>query len=154
MMSKRKRPKKTRVYKKRYKLKAKKPGKIGGRKKFSTREYGSPRYAEWRRLVRNRDEHKCQWPDCKAKNKLQVHHIKKWASCPGLRFEPKNGITLCKKHHDRIRHKEQIYERTFFRIVYDKYRLRDIQIPETLEELEKESENNVEPDDNNETSIE
>ena len=40
-----------------------------------------------------------------------------WAHYPGLRFEPDNGITLCKYHHKAIKGLEEIYESTFSRIV-------------------------------------
>ena len=56
------------------------------------RNYDDPVYAEWRKRVLSRDKYKCQMPHCKAKRRLQVHHIRKWSSASMLRFEMDNGI--------------------------------------------------------------
>ena len=49
---------------------------------------------------------------CNKKGKrtwLNVHHIMKWSSASSLRYDPDNGITLCKNCHDDITGKETYY---------------------------------------------
>lgn len=66
-------------------------------------ERNMPEYIEWRAAVYKRDGYKCQ--DCGSGKDIQAHHIQSWQSCPELRFEVSNGVTLCKKHHaDRHPH--------------------------------------------------
>ena len=60
---------------------------------------------EWRTAVLKRDNYTCQ--KCGAKNKknnyirIEAHHKKPFAIFPELRFVIDNGITLCKKCHDK-----------------------------------------------------
>lgn len=51
----------------------------------------------WRKIVLERDKHKCIW--CGATEKLDVDHIKPFAYFPELRFAIDNGRTLCRKCH-------------------------------------------------------
>lgn len=81
------------------------------------RNFKDPEYTKWRKNVYQRDKHKCRWPNCTLKRKLNAHHIRRWADFPGLRFDVNNGITLCKYHHDLIKGMEHIYESTFLRIL-------------------------------------
>lgn len=81
------------------------------------RNFGDPAYKQWRKQVYQRDHHKCRWPHCNTKKKLNAHHIKTWSNFPGLRFDVNNGITLCKYHHDLIKGMEEIYAATFLRIL-------------------------------------
>jgi predicted restriction endonuclease len=81
------------------------------------RNYDDPLYKDFRRKVLSRDKHKCQWYGCNSKKRLNVHHIKRWVDCPGLRFDINNGITLCRAHHDMIKGDEHVYESVFFKIV-------------------------------------
>jgi len=83
----------------------------------SKRDFESPQYMAWRDAVKKRDGKCCKWPQCKAKRHLNIHHIKRWADFPSLRYEIGNGITLCKKHHDAIRNKELQYEQLFYIIL-------------------------------------
>jgi 5-methylcytosine-specific restriction endonuclease McrA len=83
------------------------------------REYDSPEYKKWRKDIYTRDNHKCQWPGCNITKKLNAHHIKRWADNPGLRFNPLNGITLCKEHHKMVTGLESYYEAVFMKIVAD-----------------------------------
>ena len=66
---------------------------------MTQRNYEDPNYKKWRKEVYRRDGFKCRWPNCKARRGLNAHHIKTWAHYPGLRFDPNNGITLCRYHH-------------------------------------------------------
>ena len=81
------------------------------------RNYDDPQYKKWRLSIYKRDKFKCQWPGCVASKKLNAHHIKRWADCPGLRYDVNNGITLCKDHHKSINGIETYYESIFLKIV-------------------------------------
>lgn len=85
----------------------------------SDRYYADPQYKAFRDAVRKRDKHKCQWPNCTEMkpSKLQVHHIRCWESNPYLRFNPDNGITLCKIHHKIVTGNEDNYLALFLQIV-------------------------------------
>jgi len=56
-------------------------------------------YYEWRKNVKNRDNHKCKIYNKDCNGGLQAHHILSWRDHPELRYEINNGITLCKFHH-------------------------------------------------------
>lgn len=57
-------------------------------------------YEEWRKVVFERDNYTCQ--HCKqVGGYLEADHIKPFAYFPELRFEIKNGRTLCKPCHKR-----------------------------------------------------
>lgn len=63
-------------------------------------------YQEWRTKVFQRDNYTCQ--DCDQKGGLlNAHHIKSYAKYKKLRYELSNGVTLCKKCHDK-RHKKRV----------------------------------------------
>ena len=70
-----------------------------------------------RMQVRDRDDNKCQFPGCSSKSKLEVHHIKKWASHPSMRYDVTNGITLCKKCHNMVKNNEEVYESLFYKLL-------------------------------------
>lgn len=74
-------------------------------------------YAQFRKSVRKRDKNRCRMPNCGSKYRLQVHHIRKWATNWALRYDVKNGITLCSKCHRSISGKEHHYELLFLRII-------------------------------------
>lgn len=78
------------------------------------RNYKFPEYAKFRRLVRIRDGYKCQM--CGDNKKLKIHHIRRWADAPGLRFAISNGVTLCRSCHDKISGNEDSYRPMFSRI--------------------------------------
>jgi len=74
-------------------------------------------YKHWRSQVYKRDRYTCQWPKCGGKKYLNAHHIRRWSDYPGLRFNPNNGITLCRRHHNFIHGNEDGYAPLFFKIV-------------------------------------
>jgi len=58
----------------------------------------SEEYSNWRRTVYIRDEYTCQV--CGQKHiDIVAHHIKSFADYPTLRFDPENGIVLCRACH-------------------------------------------------------
>lgn len=69
---------------------------------------GSLEYRIWRGLVFERDNWTCQ--TCNAKSSvgevvyLEAHHIKSWSKFEELRYEIKNGVTLCNDCH-KLLHK-------------------------------------------------
>lgn len=84
----------------------------------------NPAYKECRRLVMIRDKGKCRIPGCKYRGKkVQMHHISTFSSTINLRYEPRNCIILCKKHHEMVTGKEYYYSSLLNSIVngdYDK----------------------------------
>ena len=58
----------------------------------------------------NRDNYKCRI--CNSNENLQVHHLKSYKKYPELRYEPTNGITLCKCCHQLFHHIYGIYNFT------------------------------------------
>lgn len=83
------------------------------------RDYSCPVYKEAIKACFKRDK-KCQMPDCKARKRLQAHHIERWADSPSLRYELFNLITLCRACHDSIKDKEQHYAPLFRSILSEK----------------------------------
>lgn len=61
-------------------------------------------------------------PGCKSISRvIQVHHIQKWSDYPALRYDPRNGICLCRNCHKRVTGYEEIYAIMFQRIISNKY---------------------------------
>jgi 5-methylcytosine-specific restriction endonuclease McrA len=80
------------------------------------RNYQDPAYSAWRKEIFNRDKC-CMMPGCASKKKLQAHHIRRWSDASSLRYDIKNGITLCSNCHLSIRNKESHYEALFLEII-------------------------------------
>ena len=57
-------------------------------------------YKNWRKAVYERDNYVCQICLDKTHDRLQAHHIFSFARNPKIRYELKNGITLCDHCHD------------------------------------------------------
>src|SRR5690349_18523020 len=94
--------------------------KKGWQNKTDTRYYGvDEKYAKARIATLKRDKYKCRM--CGANNHntqpskhlkygykkksrvtLNVHHIKKWADYPTLRYDLNNLITLCSDCHKKM----------------------------------------------------
>ena len=85
------------------------------------RNYSSPQYKKWRKLVFQRDNYTCALCGIQGGQKgkgIVAHHIKKWSQFPDLRFHIDNGITLCRTPcHDSITGSEEDYEAQFTEIV-------------------------------------
>jgi hypothetical protein len=75
---------------------------------------------EFRRIVFERDDYICQICGDKSR-KIEANHIKLFSEHKELRFEPSNGITLCKECHHSIRGKEDELEDLFTSIVSSKH---------------------------------
>ncbi len=62
----------------------------------------------WRRAVFQRDNWICQKCGVKGcrKHPVNAHHIKSFAKYPELRFEVRNGITLCKDCHKSLKEED------------------------------------------------
>ena len=84
---------------------------------MTKRDWDNPEYKKWRATVRRRDGYICQMPSCSSKKALKVHHILTWAKYPSMRYDPNNGITLCRRCHDSISKKEEYYIKMFMLIV-------------------------------------
>lgn len=69
----------------------------GGISEENNKIRNSAEMHQWRRSVFNRDGYKCT--HCLSTKNLQAHHVKPFADYPDLRFDIKNGMTLCKKCH-------------------------------------------------------
>ena len=82
------------------------------------RDTGGSRYVNWRNYVLKRDNHRCQWEGCNSTEKLQVHHIHKYATHLDLRYNTYNGITLCNHCHRKTYGKEGVYAIGFTKKVF------------------------------------
>jgi predicted DNA-binding protein (UPF0251 family) len=61
---------------------------------------------------------------------VEPHHIKRWNDSPELRYDPNNGITLCRPHHYKTRKREHLFEEYFLNIISKKPKLDSvIQLP-------------------------
>jgi hypothetical protein len=69
-------------------------------------ERRSPIYKNWSKKVKDRDGWKCVINNKDCQGKVIAHHILSFTTFPELRYELKNGITLCQHHHPRKREDE------------------------------------------------
>ncbi len=72
------------------------------------RNYSDPVYKEFRLQVLKRDKYTCQMCNKKKKGCV-VHHIMKWSTASTLRFDPDNGIALCRPCHKEVTGHESHY---------------------------------------------
>lgn len=80
--------------------------------KDSDRQAGH-KYRLWREAVFIRDNYKCFFNDKNCCGKLEAHHILRWNDFAELRYEVKNGISVCHYHHPRKKEEEQKLIKTF-----------------------------------------
>jgi len=78
--------------------------------------YYTKKYIAWRDRVFKRDRFTCLWCGRRG-GKLNAHHIKRKYNFPRLIYKVTNGITLCKKCHDKVYKKEDRYVAFFRRLV-------------------------------------
>lgn len=77
----------------------------------------------WRDAILARDGSKCQWPNCQYHDSwVQIHHIKKYSTAPHLRYDLRNGITLCATHHSNVTGQEERWEMYLINIVNSIYK--------------------------------
>lgn len=89
------------------KIGKKPPNWIEDRSKLAKRqERNDSAYAEWRKLVKIRDNWICKINNDDCDGKTIVHHILTWSKFPELRYDINNGITLCRFHHPMTREGE------------------------------------------------
>jgi hypothetical protein len=62
-------------------------------------ERDSPAYNDWRIAVLVRDKSKCVL--CQSYEHVHNHHIKTWHDNMMLRYDEKNGVTLCRRCHEK-----------------------------------------------------
>ena len=84
------------------------------------KERGGPLHKQWSKAVKTRDNWQCQLPNQDCEGQVVAHHIKPWASFPELRYQTKNGITLCHFHHPRTRAGEERLAPTLTELVLAK----------------------------------
>lgn len=63
------------------------------------RPFNPNTYKGWRKLVLQRDNHKCI--QCGSEEKLECDHILNFRDYPDLRYEVSNGRTLCRYCHKK-----------------------------------------------------
>lgn len=75
--------------------------KDGTRTKPYLKAISNYQHRQWRKAVKERDNHTCRI--CGAKLKiLHAHHIKNILDYPKLQYSLKNGITLCPQCHGKV----------------------------------------------------
>lgn len=85
--------------------------------KIGDRSLHDPRYKQWHKEVKSRDGWRCKIGNQVCSGRLEAHHILSWSKFPELRYEVKNGITLCKFHHPRRRDEESRLSPYFQRLI-------------------------------------
>lgn len=87
------------------------------------REWNSRWYKNLRKLVFARDGWTCALTGKKG-GVLHMHHIKRYADFPALRFDPRNLITLCAEAHEKVTGQEAKYMAQLWKIAQQRERAR------------------------------
>jgi hypothetical protein len=82
--------------------------------KDDSKDRGGQLHREWSNSVKKRDGWKCRISNLQCRGRLEAHHILSWTRYPNLKYEIKNGITLCHFHHPRKR-KDELKMIDYFR---------------------------------------
>ncbi len=77
------------------------PSGNGGARQERHTAMGRIEYKLWRATVFKRDGHACVL--CGAAGWLEANHIRRWHDRHDLRYEPNNGVALCRPCHKSIR---------------------------------------------------
>ena len=72
------------------------------------------KYKRWRQAVLERDDYRCV--RCGTKRFIEIHHIIPASVSEDLRYDVRNGETLCRKHHETTPHQHDI---TFWKKMID-----------------------------------
>lgn len=72
---------------------------------------------KWSRQVKNRDGWECQIANGDCSGRVEAHHILSWRDYEELRYELRNGITLCYFHHPRKRSEEERLQSSFQELI-------------------------------------
>lgn len=81
------------------------------------KERGGPLHKQWSKDVKARDGWKCRISNQECIGRIISHHICPWKDYPNLRYDVKNGITLCHFHHPRKKEEEKRLISEFQRLV-------------------------------------
>ena len=84
---------------------------------YSKSQHKGVEYDVWRMAVYTRDDFKCKIANEDCEGKIEAHHILGFTKFPELRYELKNGITLCHAHHPRKRAEEKLIVPDFQRLL-------------------------------------
>ena len=60
------------------------------------------RHIQWKNAVLQLDNWTCQAPGCGANTCLDAAHIVAKSQAPSRKFDPANGVTLCRPHHEHF----------------------------------------------------
>ncbi|CAG9609341.1 HNH endonuclease [Pseudoneobacillus rhizosphaerae] len=75
-------------------------------------------YKEWRKKVYKRDNYRCKMPYCESPSRdIAAHHIFPKKLYPDKKFDVQNGITLCRKCHEKTYGKEEQFIEMLVRVV-------------------------------------
>jgi hypothetical protein len=64
-----------------------------------------------------RDGFRCKILDPFCNGRIEAHHIFRWSEYRELRYEDKNGITLCRFHHPRRKTEEMRLANLFLDLI-------------------------------------
>ncbi|WP_078413739.1 HNH endonuclease [Priestia abyssalis] len=78
----------------------------------------SAEYKHWRLKVYKRDGYRCKMPGCYSQSRdIAAHHIFPKKLYPEKQFDISNGITLCRKCHEKTYGKEEQFIEMLVRVI-------------------------------------